>query len=68
MRVREWHGIALEREEQEVMHNGKREEVDVKRTKGGRKSVETQNIGIGEKRTYTPSLSRQVSLGNISII
>jgi hypothetical protein len=34
MQVRGWHGIALEREEQEVMRNRKREEVDVKRTKG----------------------------------
>ena len=30
--------------------------------------MERQSIGIGEKRTYTPSLSRQVGLGNISII
>lgn len=33
MRVRGRHGIELEREEQEVMRNRKREEVDVKRTK-----------------------------------
>jgi len=68
MRARRWHGIALKREEQEVMRNRKREVVGVKRTRGGRKSVEIQSIGIGEKCTYTPSLSRQVSLGNISII